>query len=1046
MSRKTFSLLALLTLLSLVVGAPGTFAQTPQPPERPYPPGSERPTHYPERSAGDGEEAFRNPTEDAGTQSLGPAVELGEPGTSFRYLETFGVTGEPYPADADHLNGPYGLFIDSSDNLFVIADRDFRMLKFNASGANQLIIGHAGQPSHHDDYLAWPEDVAVSNNGHIWITIEHAVKEFDEAGQLVQIFPAENPWEPGTANDRFNDPRGIAIDAVGKLYVSDSNNHRIQVYDISGEIPVYETTIGETGVPHTDNAGFTNPHFIDIDSSNRLYVVEGPNHRVQRCEFSGAWTCSTFVGETGVPGDDLAHLNWPTGVSVDTADSVYIADLFNQRALKCNTAGTCIHFAGTTGEPGSDNAHFNVPLDTAVDSNGYVYVSDWSNQRVQKFDESGIYVATIGVTGEPYLVDDLRLNAPWGIAVDQDGGMYVTENRGFRLVKMDARGEQQWTVGEPGVYGDDAEHFGSWWAGLEGNLAVDSAGLVYVPDTGNNRIQIFDSDGNYLETFGGGGNGNYEFECPAGVAISPVNGDIYMVDRCNQRIQVFTGDRVYKATLGVLDESGSDNQHFNWPWGVTVDADGKIYVADSDNHRVQKCTLSGSSYTCTTFAGETGIFDNAFGHLHPLAVAVDGDRRVYVADEWNYRIQVFDDQGTYLTTIGGGWGAKTGEMVRPSGVAVDGEGNVYVTDRDNHRVQKFALGVQGWIQTNINGFGDPGNTWVSSLEVFNGQFYAGTANWDKGGTIWRSNDGINWTNVNEPGFGDTYGNTNPVIVDMFEFRGNLYATTGWGGAPGQMWRSSNGTDWSQVVADGFGDPANGAITVLEIFKDNLYAATHTPQSNGIEIWRSATGNNLDWTPVVVNGYGDANNVDCTGLIDFDGYLYAAVENNQDGLEVWRSLDGIAWDQVNVNGFGDAKNNHTSNWSVLNGYLYLATRNYSTGGQVWRTSNGTTWEQVQGNGFDDLNNQKIDTLYTYGNQIYAVTENNVTGAEVWKSFNGITWFQANPDGFGDSNNAWTFWSPAIHAFNYNLYIGTTNYANGGEIWKKLSDIYLPVVVR
>ena len=158
------------------------------------------------------------------------------------------------------------------------------------------------------------------------------------------------------------------------------------------------------------------------------------------------------------------------------------------------------------------------------------------------------------------------------------------------------------------------------------------------------------------------------------------------------------------------------------------------------------------------------------------------------------------------------------------------------------------------------------------------------------------------------------------------------------------------------------------------------------------------------------------------------------------------MDGTGWNQVNVNGFGDSKNNQTSNWSILNGYLYLATRNYSTGGQVWRTSNGTTWEQVLVNGFDNLNNQKIDTLYTYGNQIYAVTENYVTGAEVWKSSNGITWFQANPDGFGDSNNVWTFWSPAIHAFNNELYIGTTNSANGGEIWKKLSDIYLPVIVK
>src|SRR3972149_6698297 len=189
MSHKTFFLLALLTLLSLVVGAPGTFAQTPQPPERPYPPGSERPVHSPERNAGVGEEPLHYPQKEAGTQSLSPAVALGEPGTSFRYVETFGVTGEPYPADGEHLFTPNGLFIDSGDNLYVVEELGSRMLKFDSSGANQLIIGHAGQPWHHDDFLSNPRDVAVSGNGHIWIVIPHAIKEFDEAGQLVQIFP-----------------------------------------------------------------------------------------------------------------------------------------------------------------------------------------------------------------------------------------------------------------------------------------------------------------------------------------------------------------------------------------------------------------------------------------------------------------------------------------------------------------------------------------------------------------------------------------------------------------------------------------------------------------------------------------------------------------------------------------------------------------------------------------------------------------------------------------------------------------------------------------
>ena len=670
MSRKTFFLLALLILLSLVVGAPGTFAQTPQPPERPYPPGSERPAHYPERSAEVGEEPFRYPkNEIAGTQSLGPAVELGEPGTSFRYVETFGVAEEPYPVDGEHLFTPNGMIIDSGDNLYVVEENGYRMLKFDSNGANQLIIGHAGLPWHHDDFLAYPRDVAVSSNGHIWIVISPAIKEFDEAGQLVQIFPATDPWMPGTDNDRFDNPRGIAFDGTGKLYISDSSNHRIQVYDVSGESPLYLTTIGETGVPKADNTGFNAPSKIAFDNADRLYVLDSGNFRVQRCEFSGAWTCSTFFGETGIPGDDLFHLSsYPGGITVE-GDYVFVADAGNHRVLRCNTSGVCEHFAGTTGESGWDNDHFLWPVAVATDSVGNVYVSDQDNHRIQKFDNGGTYLSTLGVTRVAYVPDGIRLNTPWGIGVASDGSLFVTENLGFRLVKIDANGTQQWTVGQPYVYDYDNAHF--LW--LTGNVGVDAGGRIYVPDTGFNRVQIFNPDGDYLVTLGSYGDGDYEFDCPAGVAISPVNSDIYVVDRCNQRVQVFTGDRVYKATLGMLDEPGSDNQHFNWPWGVAVDANGKIYVADSDNHRVQKCTLGGSSYTCTTFAGETGVFDNAFGHIHPLSVAVDSHGRVYVADEWNSRIQVFDDQGAYLTTIGGAWDANTGGLREPSGVAVDSE-------------------------------------------------------------------------------------------------------------------------------------------------------------------------------------------------------------------------------------------------------------------------------------------------------------------------------------------------------------------------------------
>ncbi len=549
---------------------------------------------------------------------------------------------EPYPADAGHLNSPTGLFVDASDRLYVTEADGHRLLRFTASGANDLIIGHAGLPGYDNDYLASPQDVAVDASGNIWTVFHPTVKKFDSSGNPLLTIPTTNPWEGGNDDDHFTAPMGVAFDGSGRLFVSDRANHRIQVYNVSTSPPAYLLTIGVTGQPRSDNTGFNEPLRIAFDGSGWLYVVDSSNHRVQRCTKNAGppetWTCATFFGVTGKPGNDLSHLEYPWGIAVRGSD-VFIADGGNNRVLKCDSSsGTCVLFAGVTDEPGTDNAHFMWPEDVAVDASGNVYVSDPVAHRVQKFNSSGVYLGTLGETLVPYVPDAVRLNKPWGVAVAPDGSIYVTENRGFRLVKMNAAGVQQWAVGQAGVYGNDNAHFGDWWAGIEGSPAVDAAGHIYVPDTANHRVQIFSPNGTYSATLGSSpGTGNYEFNAPTGVAISPVNGDIFVADQGNHRVVVYTSNRVYKTQIGETGVPGADNTHFHYPYNPAVDASGNLYVADTENHRVQKCTPSGAAYTCSTFAGETGVFNNDFGHLHPLAVAVDGEGRAYVADVWNNR-------------------------------------------------------------------------------------------------------------------------------------------------------------------------------------------------------------------------------------------------------------------------------------------------------------------------------------------------------------------------------------------------------------------------
>jgi hypothetical protein len=336
-----------------------------------------------------------------------------------------------------------------------------------------------------------------------------------------------------------------------------------------------------------------------------------------------------------------------------------------------------------------------------------------------------------------------------------------------------------------------------------------------------------------------------------------------------------------------------------------------------------------------------------------------------------------------------------------------------------------------WTQVTASGFGYPTNSAVLSLEMFSGDLYAGVSNWLEGGQVWRTSDGLTWAQVSDLGFESAYTTTNTALLDMIEFDDQLYVGTGWGSAEGQIWRSPDGENWTQIESAGFGDSSNTAIAIFAVFSDTLYAATQS--SNGVEIWRSTTGDDGDWSRVVDTGLGDTDNSTCTGLMEFDGYLYAAIENQVDGAEIWRTNDGATWAAVVSGGFGLADNTQTGGFGIFDGYLYIGTRNDTAGGQIWRTNNGTYWVRVVGDGFEDGNNFKIESLMAFGGELYAVTDNDVTGIEVWNSSDGDYWTQVNTDGFGDSENINTLWSVGTAVFNSNLYIGSTNYTDGGEIW-------------
>lgn len=970
-----------------------------------------------------------------------PNVALGQPGTVYDLQRVYGeaITPTPYLVDGYHLNGPNTLAFDASNSLYVVEELGNRLLKYNPNGANTLTLGQAGRPMHHDRFLSVPRGVAIDHSYNIWVTIDNAIKVFNSAGDPILMFPNDDPWNSAQDNSHFNEPRGIAFDAAGHLFVADRRNHRVQVYGVSGNSLTYQTTIGVTGEPGGDNAHFNGPAEIAIDPSGRLYVADVENFRVQRCTFAVTWTCSTFHG-TGSAGNGNAQLNWAFGLGINAAgDRITIADSANGRIKTCTSSGTCTALA--TG--------LRWPADVAEDSAGNIYVSDYYDSTVRKYSSSGAFLAIFaGVSNTPYLTDGKHFNSPWGSDVGPDGSIYLTEAKGYRLIKLDAAGTMQWAVGQAGVSGSDNAHFGNFGGGPAG-VAIESNGNILVADPANHRVQIFSAQGIYIATLGGEGTGNYQFSWPTDVATDGMD-NLYVADCGNHRVQIYDSNRVYSATIGITGNSGSSDSNFNCPHGVTVDSHSNIYVADKYNTRVQVFDRQ-RHYVRTV--GLTAQWGDDFNRLNsPSFTAVDAQDRLYIADTGNARIQVFDSTGAYLTTIGGDWGDYTGQFIDPGGIAIDRQGNVYIVDSSNHRIQKYAPGVTGWAQINLNGFGDRNNTGVWSFAAYNNRLYASAFNEASGAEVYRLTPDRTWERVATGGFGDS---SNIAINRLVEFNGYLFAGTAVNDNSGaQIWRTPSGdpNSWSQVAQGGLGSPNNAEFTAMMVFDGYLYAASWVADSSvhGTEIWRSSTGDSGSWTRVVSNGFNnDANNNGIISIKTFNGALYAATSNGTDGGEVWRTSNGVNWVQVNANGFGSSSNVIVSSLGVFNSKLYAGTRHNSGGGEIWRTSNGTTWEPVMLGGFDNFDNRHIAALVPLQNELVVITRNSITGSEVWQSDSGDSgdWQKVMKNGFGSGRTGIVSWDNETIVFDNTLYVGTWTFGNGGgRIWKYFHNkTYLPILI-
>ncbi len=556
---------------------------------------------------------------------------------------------------------------DTSGFVYV-ADSSFRVRKFTAAGAIQQTIGLVTSQGVDASLF----DMAFDAAGNMYVTTREAnqIQKYDSSGNLVLEWGGSTTYGGLALSTSFGSPSGIAVDSNSNVYVVDSGNNRVVKFTSSG---AYQTSWGGLqDYPPTSGAFLSSPQGIAVDGSNNVYVVDKGNHRVLKFDSSLSPTAEwgRLAGDLYPPAG--SQLSNPMGISVSAGSpqSVYVVDRGNYRIVKFSTNGS---YQTVWGAYGPANGEFESPGSVAVDTSGFVYVSDepgvWG--RIQKFDTSTppVWVASWALDSTP---TDGMFTVPWGAAFDSSGNIYVNDLFNGQAQKFDSSGNFSAKISSQGT--------STPFQGPMG-LAIDASDNVYVLEM-SGRIQKFDSSLNYQTTWGGPGSGQKQFQSPTALAVD-ASGNIFVADTGNYRVQVLNSSGNYLREWGGKAGTPPSDGQFDMIYGIAVDAEGNVYVSDMGLNRIQKFDSQGVFLAKWEYQG-TG--DGQF--INPIGIAVDAIGNVYVCDLGNRRIEKFDPSGTFLAKFGG-VGVGNGTFSWPVAVAVNSSGQVVVSDYTSDLVQEF---------------------------------------------------------------------------------------------------------------------------------------------------------------------------------------------------------------------------------------------------------------------------------------------------------------------------------------------------------------------
>ncbi len=567
-----------------------------------------------------------------------------------------------------------------------------------------------------------PQAVAVDQAGNVFLANENTVLRLDATTGILTLVAGNGTYgfsgdNGAAANAQLRSPKGLAVDSAGNLYIADTANQCIRkVTDGVITTVAGNGTYGFSG----DNgpaagAELGTPYAVAVDSAGSLYIADTGNNRVRKVA-GGVITTIAGNGTYGFGGDNgpaaSAQLRSPQGVVVDSAGNLYIADTNNQRIRKVSggaiatVAGNGIingglaNFSGDNGP--ATSAQLWTPGGVAVDAAGDLYIADTGNQRIRKV--SGGVIATVagngtyGYSGDSGPAISAELWTPAGVAVDSAGNLYIADTGNQRIRKVS--GGTIATAAGGGAYVAPSGPAASAQLDNVLGLAVGSPGSLYLAAGSVLKLAT-----GAIETLAASPQVN-----AAGVAVDSA-GNLYIADYANQVVRKISGGVVTTVagngpaapgtTPSYGDGGPAASAHLWGPTGVAVDAAGNLYIADAGSDRIRKV----SNGVITTIAGGgPGLGDNVPATSvqlnFPAGVAVDQAGTVYIADTDNNRIRKVSN-GIIAAVAGNGntgyssWsGAATdAELSSPYAIAVDSAGNLFIADYGNHAIRKVTNGI-----------------------------------------------------------------------------------------------------------------------------------------------------------------------------------------------------------------------------------------------------------------------------------------------------------------------------------------------------------------